>query len=206
MTDRRVITVLTTLFFCAFALPAALSVLSITIIPDIRGISTTLGVRAALAVLLAVLGISGIPADRTSMGWRRPGIGDALPALGLTAATLGLGLLFPAKAVPLPSAGGAVFALSAVLVIVSAIAEELFFRSWLLRSLPVMGFSTGGAVFLSTVLFAFIHAGGGWSSVLFAGIAGLLYAMVFLRRGNLWIILAAHVLHNTLAFALHSAA
>lgn len=83
-------------------------------------------------------------------------------------------------------------------VLVVAVMEELFWRSFLLRWLDARDFTAADprrasprAFALTAVLFASEH------SLWFAGLlAGLLYNWLYKRTGNLWVPIASHALTN----------
>lgn len=206
MVSRPVIGIITLFLFAAFALPAFVPFFPKDIIPDNRFISLLLVVRIFLAVLPAYLGLSGIPTNRGSMGWKHLGKHEILLALILTIITLGLGIFFTTGATEemIKSSVPAELILLAALAVVSAISEEIFFRSWLNGALPFLGLNPRICAVLSVALFAFIHIGNGFPTVLFAFLAGSLYTAVYLFEKNLWTVLIAHILHNSLAFLFHA--
>ena len=206
MAKRLAVGITTALLFTAFAFPTPLPPASIDIITDIRRISTILIFRMLLGLVPAFLGLRGVPVPAKAMGWKRPAGRDYLTAAALAVGTLGLGLLFPSDGLVDTAArvGTAVWILLAILVVVSAAAEEIFFRSWLLRALPFLGAGPGLSAVLSVALFALVHAGAGWPPVVFAAVAGILYTSAFLTRECIWTVLAAHAVHNALAFAWHA--
>lgn len=75
------------------------------------------------------------------------------------------------------------------------LAEELFFRGWLLPAVRREVGDARAAVALSAAVFAMVHAGAAWAPALWAGlIAGALMQ----RSGRLATSLAMHVTNNTL--------
>jgi uncharacterized protein len=84
------------------------------------------------------------------------------------------------------------------LALVVPVMEELFWRSFLLRWVDRHDFLTvsprqvgWGALLITTALFAVEH--NRW----FAGvIAGAVYAGLYMRSGNLWVPIVAHVITN----------
>jgi CAAX prenyl protease-like protein len=86
------------------------------------------------------------------------------------------------------------------LALVVPVMEELFWRSFLLRWIQKHDFLAvsprqvgGGAMLASTALFAAEHYR--W----FAGlIAGALYALLYMRTGNLWVAIIAHMVTNAM--------
>lgn len=76
--------------------------------------------------------------------------------------------------------------------------EELYFRSYLLTTLPRLGFPRGGALAASTVLFAAGHLYEGALGVVGTLIIGALLALFFLKRRNLHVVALAHGAYNFL--------
>lgn len=74
--------------------------------------------------------------------------------------------------------------------------EELYFRSYLLTTLPRLGFPRGGAIAASTLLFAAGHLYEGALGVVGTLIIGLLLALFFLKRRNLHVVALAHGTYN----------
>ncbi len=75
------------------------------------------------------------------------------------------------------------------------LAEELFFRGWLLPAARREVGDARVAVVLSAAVFAMVHAGGQWAPALWAG---LLAGVLMQRSGRLATSLAMHVTNNTL--------
>lgn len=76
------------------------------------------------------------------------------------------------------------------------IAEELFFRGWVL-SRGERFVTRSAAVVISAIMFGLVHFDPGHA--LAAGIMGLFMAYVLLRTGSILATIAAHVFNNTLA-------
>ncbi len=206
MAKRPLIGILTAFLFTAFFLPAVIPLPTNNNIPIQQFIVLFLIIRIILVILPVYLGLSGVPVDRKSLGWSDFGWCEIFIAVGLAAATLLMGLFFPAgetETVIRDLFPRQLF-LFLLLAVVSAAAEEIFFRSWLNGVLPFLGMDSRISAILSIGLFALIHIGNGPRSVVFAALAGTLYTGVYLFRRNIWSLLLAHILHNTAAFALHS--
>jgi membrane protease YdiL (CAAX protease family) len=75
--------------------------------------------------------------------------------------------------------------LAFLLVVVTALSEEIIFRGYLILRLKAITASSGTAVWLSAVVFALGHGWKGAAGVIGAGLVGLLYGAVFLRRQSL---------------------
>ena len=76
-----------------------------------------------------------------------------------------------------------------------ALVEEFLYRGVILRAL--MRFGTGFAILTSSLLFALMH--GNLSQIIFAFPLGLLFAILVVRTGNLWITIVVHFLNNFLS-------
>jgi exosortase E/protease (VPEID-CTERM system) len=101
-----------------------------------------------------------------------------------------------ALAAALAGLGGAAFALWAAVrllgtVLLVPLAEELFFRGYLLTRLDGGPARRAAAIAISSALFALLH--GRWIA---AAAAGVVFALLALRRGRLADAIAAHVAAN----------
>jgi len=86
-----------------------------------------------------------------------------------------------------------------VLSLFAAIAEELSFRGFLITRLtPVLG-NYGAAALLSSLAFGLGHVYQGIVGVIFTGIYGLLFALLFYWRRSIFPCLVAHFLQDALA-------
>lgn len=87
--------------------------------------------------------------------------------------------------------------------LVGALAEEVFFRGHLIRSLcGLLGGKRWAMITSATVsiaLFAIGHSYQGWTGVLGTGLVASAYTALFLWRGRLTAAIAAHGVYNTLA-------
>lgn len=93
------------------------------------------------------------------------------------------------------TSGWVLAAIVAASTTVIPLAEELFFRGWLMPALRRELGDARAAVALSAAVFAMVHAGAAWAPALWAGlIAGALMQ----RSGRLATSLAMHVTNNTL--------
>jgi len=80
------------------------------------------------------------------------------------------------------------------------LAEEVFFRGWLQRSLS--GPSAAAGLVATSALFAVFHAAyGSWAELLGAFTAGLLFGWLRLRTGSLVGPITAHALYNAVALS-----
>ena len=88
----------------------------------------------------------------------------------------------------------------------AAFGEEILFRGFLMRQFSKF-FGDGWLsltinVVLFGVLFGFMHAYQGLSGQIVTGIAGALYALIFhFRKSDLWLVIFAHGLFDTIALA-----
>lgn len=79
--------------------------------------------------------------------------------------------------------------------------EELFYRSYAIRSMLALGAGQNAALALSSLLFAAGHAYQGPVGMLSAGLVGLVFGRAFLKGGSLHALAWAHALYNLLFFA-----
>ena len=84
-----------------------------------------------------------------------------------------------------------------VIISVNAgVSEELFFR----LTLPLLLFYILGNVVaafaVSAVLFGLIHLYQGWAGVIFTFILGVVFTLVYLGTGHLWVVITAHAAIN----------
>ena len=91
-----------------------------------------------------------------------------------------------------------------ILGLAGAISEELFFRGHIIRSFTGLFGETrltlGVSSIISVALFAFGHSYQGLFGVINVGLIGVVYTVLFLRRGSLTSGIFAHCVSNTLAF------
>ncbi|NJI86312.1 CPBP family intramembrane glutamic endopeptidase [Shewanella sp. Iso12] len=85
------------------------------------------------------------------------------------------------------------FALNNLLL--TCVAEEVLFRGALQQYLVKRGGALLG-ITLASVLFGLAHLAGGWTLVLFAALAGVLYGLVFHLSGRLWLAALCHFCLN----------
>ena len=179
---------------------------------------TLVAVALVEALLLAVAWSFAVRKRRLSwraLGFRTAGVGAhlGLPLvvlLGsislsglvvLLARALGLDALLPPDtpallrgAMPLQYA-----AVIGVVVFLAPLAEEVFFRGFVLQGLlPTLG--PWGAVTASAALFSVAH--GAVGLLIPAFILGLLLGWLFLRAGSIWACFTAHAFQNALALSL----
>ncbi len=152
--------------------------------------------RVLIILLLVLCGIKCSRTPPAARGWQRPGWSPMGEALLLVLLTVGAGAAvsswLPDR--PLPARTGAgLWALT----VLSAVSEELFFRSWLLgeyadREVPFLPM-----LLYSSAAFGVLHLWGGPAAAGFAFFTGLIYGMAFRRWGSLWPLLVSHILHNS---------
>lgn len=87
----------------------------------------------------------------------------------------------------------------------AAFAEEFIVRGWIMgRFASLMG-STRSAwlssALLTSVAFGFMHFYQGWAGIVLTGLVGFLLALLYLAvRRNLWVVIIAHGLVDTVSF------
>ena len=210
-----------TLFGVGLALAGALLLLGFGALASgagvLSGVARTLVVVALLEMLLLAVAWSfTVGRGRLSwraLGFRTGGVHLGLPLLVLLASislsglvvllvrALGVEALLPPDtpdllrgAMPVQYA-----AVIGVVVFLAPMAEEVFFRGFVLQGLlPSLG--TWGAVAASAALFSVSH--GAIGLLLPAFILGLLLGWLFLRAGSIWACFTAHAFQNALALSL----
>ncbi|MDO5703283.1 MAG: CPBP family intramembrane metalloprotease [Lachnospiraceae bacterium] len=83
-----------------------------------------------------------------------------------------------------------------VICIIGPIAEELLFRGIIYRRLRDYT-GTAWAAVLSGILFGVIH--GNLTQGVYAGIFGVVLALVYEHYGTLWTVITAHIINNLMA-------
>ena len=96
----------------------------------------------------------------------------------------------------LDEAGDSIIVTIVLVGILGPIAEEIFFRGYVLPGL-VKRFGIGWALLLSSVMFGMFHIDPGAIVPTFA--LGLALGWVYLKTGSIWPAMFAHGLHNTVA-------
>ncbi len=166
-------------------------------------IHTRILILLPVSGLLVWMTLTGNRSSRRNMGWRVPELQDIIAIPVFTLLTLSLGVLFPGIESDDPSEFiSNSFVLMMFLSILSAVIEELYFRSWLIVALIESGLNKIFTVGFSVLLFASLHLWQGWLSVLFACIAGALYSSYFYHRRCITTVIMAHVIHNTFSLIL----
>lgn len=174
--------------------------------------------RASHAIFLIV--IIGLTGPFAEFGLTRPRFSDLARAFAWAAAAL-IAAWAPGSAAfapPAPGAsatelmaGGLIGAAreapgrTALLVWLFCLAvgyrEELFYRSYAIRSMLSLGAGEKAAWALSSLLFAAGHAYQGPAGMLSSGLIGLIFGRAYLKGGSLHALAWAHALVNFLIFA-----
>ena len=89
--------------------------------------------------------------------------------------------------------------LAVVVVLLVPLAEEVFFRGFMLSGL-VGRLGTVGAAIVSSLVFALFHIDPKMMLPIF--VTGLLFAWLYNRTGSVWSCSAAHAMQNALAFSI----
>ena len=174
----------------------------------------TLVVDAVAFVLIPVWVLGGRRPALAALGVRRPSllaVGWGLAGLGMAYVVLGIyagvvDLINVDALEPVSTIDDDVIydhiplvVLTGILtVIVAPLAEELFYRGFLVRGIA-RRWSILPAVLVSSALFAAVHLDVG-SLIPFA-LIGAVFAFVYLRSGNLFSSVIAHFLFNAIAFS-----
>lgn len=80
-------------------------------------------------------------------------------------------------------------------LLLTCLVEEAFFRGYLQQQLQ-QKFGVLPALVTASLLFGLAHLAGGISYALLAAVAGLLYGLIYLLSGRLWLAVLAHALLN----------
>jgi len=99
----------------------------------------------------------------------------------------------------LDEAAGNIVSTVILVGIVGPIAEEIFFRGYVLPGL-INRFGIVGALIISSLIFGFFHVDPG--AIVPTFILGLALGWVYLKTGSIWPAVFAHGLHNTFAVLL----
>ena len=212
-----------TLFGVGLALAGALVVLGAGVLASragvLSGVARTL-VGAALLETLLLAVVWSFTVRKRQLSWRALGFRTAgagvhlgLPLLVLLASisltglvvlltrALGLEVLMPPETPALLQGAMPVqyAAVIGVVVFLAPLAEEVFFRGFVLQGLlPSLG--PWGAVAASAALFSVSHGAAGM--LIPTLILGLLLGWLFLRAGSIWPCVTAHAFQNALALSL----
>lgn len=158
-----------------------------------------------LLLILLPLSLGNSSDARRKLGWIRPKLSDLPRMLLLVASTLLIASLFPLPSsnAELDSNGSLNAALFTLSLILASISEEIFFRSWMLSTLMASGVPRVLTVLISAIAFASIHLWQGFHGTMVATLVGLVYALFFLYRRNLTVLIVAHAIHNIIALLYH---
>ncbi len=87
------------------------------------------------------------------------------------------------------------------LCVFTPITEEIIYRGFLLKGLGNNPWGRDGAIVMSALVFAFMHAGWqSWEVVVFSFIIGMFYGWVFCEKKTLWETIILHGLNNSVAW------
>jgi membrane protease YdiL (CAAX protease family) len=140
----------------------------------------------------------------SSIGWRKPGIVDALIGVAFAVAIVaGLAALYlvilPAlhldETQAIDKLAAAPMWWLAISVVRAGVSEEVLFRGYPIERLKELTGSNAIAVVLPLVLFSLAHVGPwGWTHLIVAGFGGAMFTVLYVWRRNLWVNIVAHVL------------
>jgi len=167
-------------------------------------LTSLLGGLGLLSILLP-LSLGASSKARRRLGWIRPRLSDLPQLLLLALSTLLLAGLLPLPGSNMePDLGGFANATPLILcLLLASITEEIFFRSWMLSTLMASGLSRVLTVAISVAAFALIHLWQGLHGVVVAALVGLIYALFFLYRRNLFVLIGGHAIYNIIAALYH---
>ena len=166
-----------------------------------RNISSAIFMRLPVTILLIIVCTYGGKRFRRAKGWRKFEWIDVLSIGILCSLTISIGyLFFMGNNWNITSNPSICLILS--LSMITALSEELYFRSFLLSSLLETGWKNWTALLISTIIFASLHYWQGTGAMLFAILSGGLYACYFLNRCRIITVILAHFIHNSVALIL----
>jgi membrane protease YdiL (CAAX protease family) len=152
-------------------------------------------------ILLVFISLNGSSTDRRRRGWTPPKPSDIPIIIVFLVLTIALGMIFPAGEgsynVDIQGLRGII--LIFLLSLVVALTEELFFRSWLMSTLPLLGWPLWLVLAFSVVSFASMHIWQGWTGFVFAVFSGAAFSIWFMKRPGLFALVCAHTIYNTMA-------
>lgn len=153
----------------------------------------------AAAALIAALaaGMAVKLAHELAAAWTPGSAAFAPPAPGASATELMAGGLVGAAR----EAPGRTALLVWLFCLAVGYREELFYRSYAIRSMLSLGAGEKAAWALSSLLFAAGHAYQGPAGMLSSGLIGLIFGRAYLKGGSLHALAWAHALVNFLIFA-----
>ena len=170
----------------------------------------------ALVVLLLLYVRRAELRPLTSIGFRKPGVGNIL--IGIVAGIVLLAglagiyfVLFPAFHFKEdPQVAQAMSQMLAkphwwrlTLILRGAIAEEILFRGYAIERLRELTGSLRIAGILSCTVCALEHVGvWGWGHLLIAGSAGVILTLLYIWRRNLWVNMIAHFVPDAIGLLL----
>jgi CAAX protease family protein len=146
---------------------------------------TRIGLTAGRGAREALIGV-----------WLFPALWAGLALLDTLLRVLGV----RPPSIPLPelaATGSAAHLILAILMVaVVAFAEEAIFRGYLMLRLQAVTGSPGAAVLLSAVIFAFGHGYEGTAGLIAVGFMGIVFGVVYQRRGSLIAPMVMHFLND----------
>lgn len=80
--------------------------------------------------------------------------------------------------------------------LVTGYKEEIFFRSYLLKSYTEIGVRFSSIAIVSTLLFGLLHYYNGYAGIIIAIINGFIFCLVFKKTRNVHVIAVSHALYN----------
>lgn len=165
---------------------------------ETQDLFTSIIFRLPVFFIVLFLNLNSDVTERNRRGWKTPRPMDWVWVPLLVIFTLVLGMVFSMDNSPFGySVDSWPFLILFVLII--AVVEEGFFRSWLLTEMPGHGVPTHWALVASCLSFSLAHAWQGLTGIIFAALIGVLYGAVFLRKRNIIILIVSHAVYDLLA-------
>jgi membrane protease YdiL (CAAX protease family) len=167
-----------------------------------------------IAVIIALLYVAFVERRAfASIGFRRPGALDIVLAVGagilLVAGIVAIyQVVFPLLHLRMNAAEMTYllrtpFWYRFILVTRAAVAEELLFRGYPIERLTELTGSLVLAALISVAAFTYAHlASWGWAQLIVAGYGGVVLAILYLWRRNLWANMLAHWIADGAGFLL----
>ncbi len=177
-----------------------------TIILDNKTVSISIIKSLPVLLILLFITLQGTAKTRLHRGWKQPVAEDIPFILLFPAVTTLLGFILPAAygSYSVGIIGIKGILLICIFALVTALSEELYFRSWLISGMKSAGWPRWIIFSLPVLFFSSLHIWQGMNGLLFAAISGSMYTLFFIRRERLFPLVLSHTIHNALALIIMS--